>query len=42
MGAADLHLSIEGMGMVLTLTQAGYALGSCSCCRSATDTTAGH
>ncbi|WP_333850093.1 MFS transporter [Leclercia sp.] len=24
---ADLHLSIEGMGMVPTLTQAGYALG---------------
>ena len=23
----DLHLSIEGMGMVPTLTQAGYALG---------------
>ncbi|MCP5809984.1 MFS transporter, partial [Klebsiella pneumoniae] len=24
---SDLHLSIEGMGMVPTLTQAGYALG---------------
>ena len=24
---ADLHLSIEGMGLVPTLTQAGYALG---------------
>jgi MFS family permease len=24
---ANLHLSVEGMGLVPTLTQAGYALG---------------
>ena len=39
---ADLHLSIEGMGMVPTLTRRDMLWGSCSCCRSATDTTAEH
>ncbi len=32
---SDLNLSIEGMGMVPTLTQAGYALGILFCSRSA-------
>lgn len=32
---SDLNLSIEGMGMVPTLTRAGYALGILFRCRSA-------
>lgn len=38
---ADLHLSIEGMGMVPTLTRRDMPRGSCSCSRSAIATTAG-
>ncbi|STV74466.1 MFS permease protein [Klebsiella michiganensis] len=37
---ANLHLSVEGMGLVPTLTQAGYALAYFSFSRLATATTA--
>jgi predicted MFS family arabinose efflux permease len=35
---SDLHLTVNGMGLVPTLTQAGYALGILFYCRWATAT----